>query len=391
MADFIEESGRLWDHHARRDPLWAILSDPARTGGRWDLGRFMQTGVGEVAALLYELQSLGITVAREAALDFGCGVGRLSQALAPHFKRVTGVDVSAVMVEKAQALNRFPQSVSYVCNQSRRLERFPDHAFDFILSNIVLQHIRPDIGVEYLREFFRLLAPGGALVFQLPSHARGADDAPAPTGPRAMPDEAYLAAITVLNLPEEAGVPGAEITLHVAVSNRSPIAWRLEEHGLIRAGNHWSDAAGRMLVRDDGRTALPPVLRAGETCHLDVVAHVPVEPGRYHCELDLSHEGVTWFHDKGSPRTRVALDVGGAALGSGVMAELVPVVPAVASGAPPLAESVAQEPEDFPMFGVPSDEVIALIKESGLTLRHIEDDHSCGRDWISYRYFVTNT
>jgi hypothetical protein len=301
------------------------------------------------------------------------------------------VDVSAVMIEKAQTLNRFPQSVSYVCNRFPRLEQFPDRAFDFILSNIVLQHIRPDIAVEYLREFLRLLAAGGVLVFQLPSHMRSAEDAPPPPGPRAMPDEAYLAAIAVLHLPEEAAVPGAEITLDLAVSNRSPIDWRLEEHGPISAGNHWSDARGRVLARDDGRSALPPVLRAGDTCHLGVVAHVPVEPGRYHCELDLAHEGVTWFHDKGSPRTQVALDVGGAAPRAGVTAEFVPVAPAVANGASSLAEPVAQEPEDFPMFGVPSDEVIALIKESGLTLRHIEDDHSCGRDWVSFRYFVTNT
>ena len=389
MADFIEESGRLWDQHARRDPLWAILSHPARTGGKWDLGRFMQTGVGEVTTLLYELQSLGITVPRGAALDFGCGVGRLSQALAHHFDRVTGVDVSAVMIEKAQSLNGFPQVVSYVCNRSSHLREFPDRTFDFILSNIVLQHVRPDIAVEYLREFARLLAPGGALVFQLPSHRRPAEAASPPPGPRAMPDEAYLAAIALLHLPEEATLPGAEVTLQVAVSNRSPIDWRLDDHGLIRAGNHWSDARGRMLVRDDGRTALPPVLRAGETCHLGVVAHVPVEPGRYYCELDLAHEGVTWFHDKGSARTRVELDVGGAAAQARVTAELVPVSPSVVSGALPLREPDAQEPEDFPMFGVPSDEVIALIREGGLTLRHIQDDQSCGRDWVSYRYFVT--
>jgi SAM-dependent methyltransferase len=389
MADFIEESGRLWDLHARRDPLWAILSNPALTGGKWDLGRFMQTGVGEVATLLYELQSLGITVARGAALDFGCGVGRLSQALAPHFDRVTGVDVSAVMIEKARLLNRFPQSVSYVCNRSSRLQQFADRAFDFILSNIVLQHVRPDIAVEYLREFLRLLAPGGALVFQLPSHARRAEDAPPPAAPRAMPDEAYLAAIAVRHLPEEAAVPGAEITLQLTVSNRSPLDWRLDEHGLINAGNHWSDAHGRMLVRDDGRAPLPPVLRAGDTCHLGVVAHVPVKPGHYHCELDLAHEGVTWFSDKGSPRTRVAVEVGGAAPRVGLAPESEPAAPAAAGGGPPLAEPGAQEPEDFPMFGVPSDEVIALITESGLTLRHVEDDRSCGPDWISYRYFVT--
>ena len=386
MADFIEESGELWDRHARRDPLWAILSDPARKGGRWDLGRFMQTGVGEVASLLYQLQTLGLDVRRGEVLDFGCGVGRLSQALAPHFQRVTGVDISAEMLEQAQSLNRFPESVTYVCNRSQHLEAFADRSFDFILSNIVLQHVRPDIALGYLREFFRLLAPRGVLVFQLPSHQRRPEDVPPPAAPGAMPDEAYVASIAVLHVPEEAVEPGAEITLHVAVSNRSPIAWRQDEYGVIRVGNHWVDAQGRMLARDDGRTSLPALVRAGETRQLALTVHAPAEPGHYRCEIDLAHEGVTWFHDKGSPRTRVSFDVGSGVPPTSVAAEVVPV--AVSHAHVDLASSAEPEPSDFPMFAVPSETVVQLIADQGLTLKHREDDHSCGRDWVSYRYFV---
>src|SRR5438445_9101994 len=70
VTERLRDSQRLWDRHAAADPLWAVLSDPA--------------------TLLYELGCL-IEVRREAALDFGCGVGRLTQALAPHFARVVGV------------------------------------------------------------------------------------------------------------------------------------------------------------------------------------------------------------------------------------------------------------------------------------------------------------
>ena len=52
------------------------------------------------------LAARGLPRARALALDFGCGAGRLSRALAAHFEHVVGVDVSASMIETARALNR---------------------------------------------------------------------------------------------------------------------------------------------------------------------------------------------------------------------------------------------------------------------------------------------
>jgi hypothetical protein len=81
VNDFLRDSQALWDRHAAADPLWAILSDPAKKDRAWNLGRFFETGVAEVGGLLYELTTHGVDPARESALDFGCGVGRLAQAL----------------------------------------------------------------------------------------------------------------------------------------------------------------------------------------------------------------------------------------------------------------------------------------------------------------------
>ena len=47
-------------------------------------------------------------VDNQSALDFGCGVGRLSHALADLFLNVTGIDVSPTMVAKANELNNNP-------------------------------------------------------------------------------------------------------------------------------------------------------------------------------------------------------------------------------------------------------------------------------------------
>src|SRR5215472_8256894 len=102
----IKDLRQDWDACARNDPLWAIITDPRKRGNRWDVSEFFGTGVVEITGVLGYIQSLGISLPRERALDFGCGVGRLSQALAEYFNEVHGVDVSPSMVELARQYNR---------------------------------------------------------------------------------------------------------------------------------------------------------------------------------------------------------------------------------------------------------------------------------------------
>src|SRR5579862_7667567 len=72
-----------WEGLAERDALWAILTDESKAGGKWDLAEFMATGEAEIHAVMNHLAAIGHTPDRNAAaLDFGCGVGRLTQALA---------------------------------------------------------------------------------------------------------------------------------------------------------------------------------------------------------------------------------------------------------------------------------------------------------------------
>jgi tRNA/tmRNA/rRNA uracil-C5-methylase (TrmA/RlmC/RlmD family) len=91
MTDVLGKSRTFWDAHAERDPLWAVLSEAGKEERKWDVRRFFQTGVNEVALIFYQLDSHGVDVKNGCALDFGCGVGRLTQALAPRFERVVGV------------------------------------------------------------------------------------------------------------------------------------------------------------------------------------------------------------------------------------------------------------------------------------------------------------
>jgi SAM-dependent methyltransferase len=400
MTDVLDESRKFWDAHAERDPLWAALSDAGKEERRWDLRRFFQTGVNEVALVLYQLQSLGIEVSHRSALDFGCGVGRLTQALASRFERVVGVDISPKMIEAASALNAFPTRASYIWNAEPHLRRFNNDTFDFIYTNLVLQHIVPEVTLAYLREFLRILSPAGLLVFQLPSRERGHNDVLPESIARAMPDDAYQAAIGIAGVPMEPVGPGAELTLDVDVSNASQLSWSQEEFGMIRVGNHWLDGPGqRMLQRDDGRTALPETLPPGGTCRVSLTITTPAEDGDYQCEVDLAHEGVRWFCDRDSAVVRFSVAVRRGGLQHLSMSPTVRVIAPArqtegadasrlqSSSAAPGDAGVA-DPGDFPMYGVHADVVAQLIAANGGELLQRLADGSCGRNWISYRYFV---
>lgn len=113
------------------------------------------------------VQSLDVAPASGHALDFGTGPGRLAQALARHFTRVTGVDIAASMVNVARELNREGDRVSFVVNTQPDLALFESETFDFVFTEKVLQHIPPEQQLAFIAEFVRVLRPGGVAVFQL--------------------------------------------------------------------------------------------------------------------------------------------------------------------------------------------------------------------------------
>jgi SAM-dependent methyltransferase len=165
---------RHWDALAKVDPYFAVLTDPDKQGHRWAIDEFFSTGVAEVEKDLEQVRSCGASVAAQSALDFGCGAGRLTQALAPHFAGVTGVDISPEMISLAREHCKKP-NVSFVHNSGPHLGLFADNSFSFVYSRITLQHVAPRYTRRYLREFIRVLAPGGVLSVQVPESVPAGD------------------------------------------------------------------------------------------------------------------------------------------------------------------------------------------------------------------------
>ena len=139
----IKRLRRHWDALGKTDPLWANLTNDDKRGGKWDADEFFLTGEQEIEEVMDFVGSLSVTFPYGRALDFGCGVGRLTQALAARFDEVWGVDIAPSMIEAANRYNRHPGTCHYYLNDRTDLTRFEDGSFDFIYSNIVLQHMRP--------------------------------------------------------------------------------------------------------------------------------------------------------------------------------------------------------------------------------------------------------
>jgi SAM-dependent methyltransferase len=160
---------RHWDEYGRSDPLWAILTDPDKKGNRWSIDEFLQTGRDEIAALVGYLDARGLCGTRRRALDFGCGAGRLSHALAAYFERVIGVDIAPSMIDAARKLHASVRGLEFTVNASDRLNSIDSASIDLVYTRLVLQHMPARYVRAYLAEFVRVLTPMGVLVFQLPS------------------------------------------------------------------------------------------------------------------------------------------------------------------------------------------------------------------------------
>ncbi|MCC6861887.1 MAG: methyltransferase domain-containing protein [Bryobacterales bacterium] len=333
----LTELQRHWDQFGREDPLWAILTVPGKENRQWDPGDFFQTGVQEISEALGHVRSHGLDLRRRTALDFGCGVGRLTQALCHHFDRVWGVDIAPSMIAKAKAFNRFGERCIYAVNARDDLSGFENGSFDFVYSNITLQHMQPRFSLAYIREFLRVLSPGGVALFQLPAApnaqrrapVRGeAGCAPAPAGAllsklaglfrgwaagpsavrQSLPGGAFRAEISAgassLTVPA-----GSRLSVEAVVRNRGAVSWpslgRAGRACQVHLGNHWLNGSGKVILFDDARACLPHDVGPGDTARVTIELSAPNRPGTYVLELDMVQEGVAWFKDKGSRSTVV--------------------------------------------------------------------------------------
>jgi 4-amino-4-deoxy-L-arabinose transferase-like glycosyltransferase len=106
---------------------------------------------------------------------------------------------------------------------------------------------------------------------------------------------------------------GEKLSIRVLVKNLSDATWFARERGAaplqLSVGNHWLDQAGREVLHDDGRAALPENLPPGERLELELVVNTPRVPGNYVLEVDMLQEGVAWFGPQGSSTLKLPIRI----------------------------------------------------------------------------------
>jgi len=148
-----DRATRDWNTLGETQPYFAVLTEDRfllEQMSNEDREAFFASGEADVARI-FEL----IDVTPKSALDFGCGVGRLTRALAKRVDRVAGVDAAESMLRLARE-NVPTASFSTA---------IPNERFDLIVSLIVFQHIPVKRGEALLDELLDHLDGVAALHF----------------------------------------------------------------------------------------------------------------------------------------------------------------------------------------------------------------------------------
>lgn len=202
----LAEVKRTWEMLGAHDPMWAALTRPEARGGRWDSVAFLASGEDILLWIEQRMAALDLVPQRNHALDFGCGPGRLTAALARAYVSACGFDIAGSMVRAARKLVITRHAVfTAQAWDTPSLPCYRSGEFDFVLTILTLQHMGPPLAVAYIQELARVTAPGGVLVLQAP-------DARVDHMPRAAsPGDEALPPMPMTEIPQEAIVAALEI------------------------------------------------------------------------------------------------------------------------------------------------------------------------------------
>lgn len=377
-----------WANLGERDPLWAILGSKQSEGVAWDLEAFLRTGVEFVGFVERHLQALGVDIHPGRAFDFGCGYGRLSQGLARHFEQVVGIDIAPSMIAGARKIDRSGGKCRFEVNDQPDLRRFESASFDFVLTTLVLQHMRPDYALGYVAEFLRILRPGGVAFFQAASRPRNLGlTPPSPASPAQEDEDLARLRGTIAVHPGRLAVLRAEWQHFVVeVRNHGDRPWRAGDGPCkVQVAARWH--AGDGVVGEPGRLHdLPGDVAPGGVARMLVPLQAPDQPMQALLHFHIVVGGV-WVELFDLPPARVLVQI------HDCDPELLWRNQAV--GAPPPFDAPSLAPGDahpdeayIEIHGTPIEEVVATVRVHGGAVIDVTEDVWAGPSWLSAHYTV---
>ncbi len=101
-------------------------------------------------------------------------------------------------------------------------------------------------------------------------------------------------------------------TFTIKVKNTGALTWNRNGGNPIYLGYHWIDNDTKEIVVFDGKRSIisNDGIEVGQEVTFDLQIVAPPEPGDYVLQIDLVHEGVTWFSYQGVPPMERFVSVG---------------------------------------------------------------------------------
>ena len=162
----VRDTDADWNLIATHQPYFGVLANERYRSENLTpetIDDFYASGRADIDHVIGVLKRVtGIDVSPARALDFGCGAGRLTLAMAKYAKHVVGVDVAEGMLQVARE-----QAAAHKVGNVELRTTIPSDQVDWINSLIVFQHIPPPRGYSILADLVALLAPGGFLSVQV--------------------------------------------------------------------------------------------------------------------------------------------------------------------------------------------------------------------------------
>jgi SAM-dependent methyltransferase len=165
-----------WSHLGITRPHFSVLTDrkflPENL--KENVDNFWVSGEREAAETERILAGIGfVDLPTKNCVEYGCGVGRVTTALALRFGRVDAYDISQGHLTQAELRAQAVGSdnIHYRLCAGDVLEELTP--CDFLYTKLVLQHNPPPIIVQLVKSALRSLNAGGIALFQVPTYQVG--------------------------------------------------------------------------------------------------------------------------------------------------------------------------------------------------------------------------
>ena len=161
----VRDTDKDWNELAKQDAYWAVLSHPRFSHAENDpkaLKDFFESGETWLDGVVSTIKAkLDPNFSPQAALDFGCGVGRLLVPMARYCPKVIGIDIADKMREICAQNLTARRLKDFVLLKTTAELREQDISLDWINSFIVFQHIPPSKALPLLNDMLGRLRTGG--------------------------------------------------------------------------------------------------------------------------------------------------------------------------------------------------------------------------------------